>query len=644
MVEPGKKIRIGDLLVQNEVITEEQLMAALNEQKSSGRKLGQALTDLGYIDEDNLLNFLSRQLDIPFVQLRHYQFNNELVKLLPETLARRFRAIVLAEKGRELLVGMADPMDIFAYDELSRALDRPIRQAVVRESELLNALDLVYRRTEEIASLAEELDDEIGDDAFDLAELGEGSEGEEAPVVKLLQTIFEDAVQARSSDVHIEPDEAVMRIRQRVDGVLQEQVMKEKRINAALVLRLKLMAGLNISEKRLPQDGRFNVRVKGRSIDVRISTMPVQYGESVVMRLLDQSQGILDLGTTGMPPKVLARFRRLIRRPHGMILVTGPTGSGKTTTLYGALTELNRPEVKIITAEDPVEYRLLRITQVQVRPRIGLDFASVLRAGLRQDPDIMLVGEMRDRETVEIGLRAAMTGHLVLSTLHTNDAISSAMRLLDMGAEPFLVSSSLVGIVAQRLVRRVCENCCESYQPSQQERVWLAGLSVDESPGDRADQAVAEAMVQSGQDSDSTHGESGKGPETPTEKAEESLDLELSEDFLQQGTEAAASGTAPSHPGGGFVRGRGCYQCSNTGYKGRLGVHELLELDEVMLDALRRADYAGFETAARNSPYYERLELCALRYARQGLTTLDEVARVSATLAGGVLDDESHDL
>lgn len=352
-------------------------------------------------------------------------------------MARRFRAIVLAERNGELLVGMADPLDIFAYDEIVRILKQPIKQAVVRESELLSTLDLVYRRTEEIASLAEELEDELDDDAFDLADLTAESSSEDAPVVKLLKTLFEDAVQARSSDIHIEPDESVVRIRQRVDGVLQEQVMKEKRVNAALVLRLKLMAGLNISEKRLPQDGRFNVRVKGRSIDVRVSTMPVQYGESVVMRLLDQSQGMLNLESTGMPPELLARFRRMIQRPHGMILVTGPTGSGKTTTLYGALSELNRPEVKIITAEDPVEYRLPRVTQVQVNPKIGLEFSDVLRAALRQDPDVILVGEMRDSETVEIGLRAAMTGHLVLSTLHTNDSISSAMRLIDHGGGTF---------------------------------------------------------------------------------------------------------------------------------------------------------------------------------------------------------------
>jgi MSHA biogenesis protein MshE len=394
-------------------------------------------------------------------------------------------------------------------------------------------------------------------------------------VVKLLQTIFEDAVQARSSDIHIEPDETVVRIRQRVDGVLQEQVMKEKRVNAALVLRLKLMAGLNISEKRMPQDGRFNIRVKGRSIDVRVSTMPVQYGESVVMRLLDQSEGNLDLESTGMPPEILARFRRMIKKPHGMILVTGPTGSGKTTTLYGALTELNRPEVKIITAEDPVEYRLPRITQVQVNPKIGLEFANVLRAALRQDPDVILVGEMRDHETVEIGLRAAMTGHLVLSTLHTNDSISSAMRLIDMGAEPFLVASSLLGVMAQRLVRRICDNCREPLEPTEQQRIWLSGFDLDP------------------------------------------LDLEA-----------------------GFMHGKGCYQCSNTGYKGRVGVYELLEMNEPMLDALRRQDVSDFTRAARKRDGFRPLGMCAMDYALQGVTSLEEVARVAATSEGDVSLEE----
>ena len=319
----------------------------------------------------------------------------------------------------------------------------------LREAELLATLDLVYRRTSEIASIAGELEGELQDSDFDLSKLGADNVSD-APVVRLLQTLFEDAVQMKASDIHIEPDEGVVRIRQRIDGVLNEQVMKEQRIASALVMRLKIMSGLDISEKRLPQDGRFNIRVKNRSIDVRVSTMPVQYGESVVMRLLDQSAGIANLDAGGMPPDMLARFRRLLQRPYGMVLVTGPTGSGKTTTLYAGLAELNSPEKKIITVEDPVEYRLPRINQVQVNTKIELTFARVLRAALRQDPDIVLVGEIRDQETAEIGLRAAITGHLLLSTLHTKDTVSTPFRLLDMGAPPFMVATSLQAVLARQ--------------------------------------------------------------------------------------------------------------------------------------------------------------------------------------------------
>ena len=405
-----KKIRIGDLLVRNKVISEAQLSAALAEQKKSGRKLGRTLIDLGYVEEERLLRFLSQQLDIPFVDLRHYKVRPETVRLLAEIYARRYRAIVLDDAGPQTLVGMADPTDIFGYDELSRILKRPVRQAVVREADLLRTIDVVYRHTDEIVSIAEELNEDLSQHDYDLAQIMQTDEAADAPVARLLKTLFEDAVQVSASDIHIEPDESVLRIRQRVDGILQEQVMKERRIAAALVLRLKLLAGLDISEKRLPQGGRFNIKVKGRSIDVRLSTMPVQYGESVVMRLLDQSGGVLDLEQLGMPAPILERVRRHIHSPHGMVLVTGPTGSGKTTTLYAALNELNRPEKKIITVEDPVEYRLPRINQVQVNSKIDLTFARVLRAGLRQDPDIIMVGEMRDRETTQIGLERKSVG------------------------------------------------------------------------------------------------------------------------------------------------------------------------------------------------------------------------------------------
>ncbi|MEE4253212.1 MAG: GspE/PulE family protein, partial [Desulfuromusa sp.] len=456
---PRKKIRIGDLLVENGIITNEQLMGALSTQKKTGGKLGNTLIELGLVTSHQFYEFLATQMNLPFIDLKHYNYKPEIVRLLPETAARRFRAMVLGQDEDRLLVGVADPTDIYAYDELTKRLKQPIRLAVVYESELLKALDTVYRRTQEIVTIAEELGEELSQGDSNLEQLLTETDVEDAPVVRLLKSLFEDAVQVGASDIHIEPDEKVLRIRQRVDGVLHEQIMKEKRIASALVSRLKLVCGLDISERRLPQDGRFNVRVKGRSVDIRLSTMPLQYGESVVMRLLDQSSGILQLEQVGMPPALLKRFRHQLHRPHGLVLVTGPTGSGKTTTLYGALNELNSDEKKIITVEDPVEYRLPRINQVQVHPKIGLDFARVLRAGLRQDPDIVMVGEMRDKETSDIALRAAMTGHLVLSTLHTNDAISTALRLIEMGTEGYVVASSLRAVLAQRLVRRICDSC-----------------------------------------------------------------------------------------------------------------------------------------------------------------------------------------
>lgn len=456
-----KKIRLGDMLVTQKVISEEQLMHALAEQKKSGRKLGRVLIENGYLNEEQLLSTLAQQLDMPYIDLKRYEYKPEVVRLIPETLARRFRVIALKEDGDNVLIGMADPTDIFAYDELSRTLRRPLLLAVVKESQLLKTIDRVYRRTEEISGLATELEQALTAYDVDIGELAEDETLTDAPVVKLLQSMFEDATQINASDIHIEPDEKELRIRFRLDGVLRVQTKADIRIASALVLRLKLMAGLDISEKRLPQDGRCNVRVRNNTIDVRLSTMPTQYGESAVMRLLNPTAGVLNLDQLGFKPKDLIRFRSLIQAPFGMVLVTGPTGSGKTTTLYSALSELNRTASKIITVEDPVEYRLPGINQVQVNTRIDLTFSRVLRSILRQDPDIVLVGEMRDNETAEIGMRASMTGHLVFSTLHTNDAISTAIRLIDMGIEPYMIAASLRCILSQRLVRRICENCAE---------------------------------------------------------------------------------------------------------------------------------------------------------------------------------------
>ena len=561
-MRPRLKMRLGDLLVHENIITSGELDNALSAQRSSGRKLGDTLIDLGYISEPQLLRFLAQQLNIPFLDITQRRIDPEQAQLIPETYARRYRALVLEADDDEVLLGMSDPTDLGGLDQLGPLVaPRNIELAIVQENQMLEAFDSVYRRTQDIASFAEKLGEEYADEAdFELSALEDTTS--DATVVKLLHSIFEDAVQVRASDIHIEPDENILRIRQRVDGVLQENTLNQVKIAAALVLRLKLMSGLDISEKRIPQDGRFNIKVKGHTLDVRVSTMPVANGEAVVMRLLDQSAGLLTLDQTGMPDAMAEKFRAAINRPHGMILVTGPTGSGKTTTLYGALSELNKPDLKIITAEDPIEYRLPRINQVQVNSKIGLDFASILRTTLRQDPDIIMVGEMRDQETVEIGLRGALTGHLVLSTLHTNDSVTSAIRLIDMGAAPYLVATSLRGVLAQRLVRRVCENCKEERAPSAQEQAWVG--------------------------------------------------------FLK-----------PELANAAFYKGRGCNSCNHTGYKGRIGVFEFLEMNEDMMEALRDDNTQGFVDATKANKDFVPLSHMALDYAAEGKTSLDEVFKVA---------------
>lgn len=560
---PRRKIRIGDLLVSNGVITEPQLMSALAEQKKTGQKLGHTLVDMGFIDEVRLLEFLSQQLQIPLIDLAVRRVDPAVVRLLPETVARRYRMVVLEARDQDVLLGMADPTDLFAYDEASRLLKKRVRQAVVRESDLLRQLGRWYQDEEEIDDLAGELHQELSEGDVDLQHMLNTIAAEDAPVVRLLQKLFEEAIHLKASDIHIEPEERVLRIRQRIDGVLQERVMNEVRIAGALVQRLKLLANLDISEKRLPQDGRFQIKIKNHQVDVRLSTMPVAYGEAVVMRLLDQTSGILSLEQLGMPEDLRGQLRSIIKRPHGMLLVTGPTGSGKTTTLYAALNELNTPQHKIITVEDPVEYRLPRINQVQVHEHIGLSFARVLRTALRQDPDVILVGEMRDLETAQIGLRAAITGHFVLSTLHTNSAVGTISRLIDMGAQGYVIATALQAVLAQRLVRRLCSHCATTHAPDEHEIAWLARND----PG----------------------GKEGEG--------------------LRQGS--------------------GCPRCNGSGYQGRIGVYELLQMRGDLLVALRNQDIDGFAAAAAADPSFRPIAQTALELARSGKTSLAEVIRVS---------------
>ncbi|NND72933.1 MAG: type II/IV secretion system protein [Rhodothermales bacterium] len=473
------KVRLGDLLVEKNLISETQLQSALAEQRKSGRKLGRVLIDSGYVEEEAMLTTLSALIGIPYVDLSTFELNAHLVKRLPETDARRYRALILKETADGLLVALGDPTDIFNYDAVVKALKCPIELAAVKESELLSNIDRMYSSSEKLQSLASEVGRDMSDNAVNLDRLIAVSSKSDAPVVRLIQSVFDSAVKADASDIHIEPDENLLRIRRRIDGILHEQILDEKNITSAMVSRLKLMANADISERRLPQDGRFTVNVKDQQIDVRLSTIPTQHGEGVVMRLLNHSNSISSLSELGMPEVVLNAFSKIIHKPNGLILVTGPTGSGKTTTLYSALHELNTPQRKIITIEDPVEYRMSRVNQVQVNNKVGLDFARVLRTALRLDPDVLLLGEIRDHETGEIALRASLTGHLVLSTLHTNDAVSTALRLMDMGLEAYLLASSIKAILAQRLIRRICTHCSSTASPDANEQAWLLEQDVD---------------------------------------------------------------------------------------------------------------------------------------------------------------------
>jgi MSHA biogenesis protein MshE len=555
------KLRLGDVLLAQRLVSEEQLALALELQHTSGRKLGRVLIERGALTEEALAHALGRQLRAPVVNLNSYPLKGELVRQLGEAAARRHRAIVLEDRGDHLLVAFSDPLDLVAHDDVARLLKRSIQVAVVPESQLTPAFDRHYRRTDEISGLARALEKDLGD-AVDFGALQESVGQEGAPVVRLLQSVFEDAMMIGASDVHLEPQENELLIRSRIDGVLQTQTQADKRIAGALTQRLKLMADLDISEKRLPQDGRFTLRLRGRTVDVRLSTLPSQYGESVVMRLLGQGTEVRRLDDIGMPADMLARFRELLGRSTGTVLVTGPTGSGKTTTLYAALAELDASRQKIITVEDPVEYRLPGLTQVQVNDKIDLSFARVLRATLRQDPDVILVGEMRDTETAEIGLRAAITGHLVLSTLHTRDAASTPYRLLDMGVPAFMVATALQAVLAQRLVRRNCSQCVRPHDASPQEAAWLG---------------------------------------------------------LMTGDSTLAT-----------QRGRGCLACNSTGYAGRLGVYEMLEMDAALAQTATHGDPATFLAAARARMHGRTLAHRAAELVRAGQTSVAEAMRLTS--------------
>ncbi len=468
-----QRFRLGEVLSLKGLISPSQLHEALDQQKKTGRKLGRVLTDLKFVDEVTIGQVIAEQLRLPFVDLAGRELQPELVRRLPEAQARRFRAIVMSEEFGGLTVGLVDPSDMLAYDQLCRTLGTSVQPAVVTETALLEAIERVYQRQEELSGLARAVAADLDDGALSLQAMETETSAEDAPVVRLIQSLFQAAASRDVSDIHIEPQERQVQVRFRIDGAMRVQSTADARIGPALVQRLKLMAHLDISEKRLPQDGRFRVKVAEATLDVRMSTLPSQHGESVVMRLLAQNAGRARLDALGLPARMLERLRATLNQTSGLVLVTGPTGSGKTTTLYAALAELNKPDAKLITVEDPVEYRQHGLIQVQVNEKVDLSFSRVLRACLRQDPDVILVGEMRDQETAEIGLRAAMTGHLVLSTLHTNDAASTPMRLRDMGIPGYMVAMGVRLVIAQRLVRAICSHCKAPHTPSNLEMQWL---------------------------------------------------------------------------------------------------------------------------------------------------------------------------
>lgn len=480
---PKERKRIGEILVEKGKITEEQLRKALEKQKELGKYLGETLLELGYIREDDLWEALALQKKVPFIKLSRQEIKPEIVRIVPERLARRFNCLPIEVNGDVLTVAMADPTDVVAIDALRTNTGYEIKPVMASPKEISEALDIYHSEFADMEKSIQEL--------VDIEVEKEGAEGEredptqlrleanDAPVVRFVNLLLLQAVEGRASDLHLEPQEKGVSVRIRVDGILRNLTPPAKRMYSAIVSRIKILSGLDIGERRLPQDGRCKIRIGEREVDVRVSTLPTIYGEKVVMRLLDKSNILLRLEDLGFSAQDLTRFKKALSRPYGIILVTGPTGSGKTTTLYGALNWLNSPEKNIVTVEDPVEYELKGINQVQVKPGIGLSFATGLRSILRQDPNIIMVGEIRDLETAEIAVKAALTGHLVLSTLHTNNAIATVSRLIHMGIEPFLIVSSLRLVVAQRLIRRICPDCKEPFTPGEELKEWL-GLKREE--------------------------------------------------------------------------------------------------------------------------------------------------------------------
>jgi type IV pilus assembly protein PilB len=480
-VRPGGQL--GDLLLARGLITEEQIEMARHQASQRGRSLGRIVIELGFVTEAGLVSILAEQLGLEFIDLTEAQFDTSALVTVPEATARRHNCIPVGfEEDGRLILAMADPANVVAVDDIRAMAKRDVKTVVATKADVVAAINRHYRLDQAAETLAEEAAADTLEVGSDVEDMDEAS-SEDAPIIKLVNLLITQAVNDRASDIHVEPGERNLKVRYRIDGVLHEVMSPPKSVQAGITSRLKIMADINIAERRIPQDGRIGLKVQNKAIDIRVATLPTVYGEKIVMRLLDKSSVLLQLQDLGFQPQNFQRFQESYKKPYGMILVTGPTGSGKSTTLYATLNILNQPTVNIITVEDPVEYRLAGINQIQTNNKAGLTFSAALRSILRADPDIILIGEIRDRETAQIAVEAALTGHLVLSTLHTNDAPSAVTRLIEMGIEPFLVASSIDCILAQRLARKLCDRCKEPYMPTAEELLtakfpWVEGEEI----------------------------------------------------------------------------------------------------------------------------------------------------------------------
>lgn len=540
--------RLGELLLEFGLITKEQLQAALEEQKVTSQPLGEILTQKGILTEEQLIEVMEFQLGIPHLNLDRCTIEKSIVELLPEELSRRYHVMPVQKRGNRLTLAMVDPLDYVAIDDIRMTTGLQVDPVIATRDNIDRAIEKYYGLKHSVSEVLKEIPE--------VQVTEQDVQAEDAPIVRMVNQLIEQAVDERASDIHFDAQRSGVVVRFRIDGVLHTQMKLPRHLQPILTARIKIMSNLNIAERRLPQDGRIQMQVRGRTIDVRVATLPTIYGEKVVLRLLDVKNVFTQVEQLGFSPRNQQAFLDMIQSAHGIVLVTGPTGSGKTTTLYAALQRLNSEDKNLITVEDPVEYQLDGVNQVQINPTVGLTFAAGLRSILREDPNIIMVGEIRDRETAEIAFRAALTGHLVLSTLHTNDAPSSIMRLIDMGLEPYLIASTIRGIVAQRLVRKICPECREAYDPQPHEQ-----------------------------------------------------------SLLQKHRVAAEK----------LWRGRGCSACHNTGYRGRLAIHEILPFEEAVRQFVRENQPLRVYQEWAEQQGFRSMLADGLAKAVQGATTVEEV-------------------